>query len=187
MKMIHCQKTAWPKVDQETWITHLQTSTNHLTQHQPGWPAQIPQMKGSELTMIHLFQSSRMIRNQPPWRYQNFALWQNAILPSTFKIWVGLCICLHIISCLHIMFMENTVWRHSIWATADLPNTNNSWHQCGYHPCWLYGGFWMQGVDQRIFGPSAAAPLEKPKKDNPITDPVGVLESTTMKTMYTVE
>ena len=27
--------------------------------------------------------------------------------------------------------------------------------------------FWMGGVDQRIFGPSTAAPLEKPKRQHP--------------------
>ena len=33
-----------------------------------------------------------------------------------------------------------------------------------------YGGFWMRGVDQRLFGLSAAAPPEKKTKSNPHRD-----------------
>ena len=48
------------------------------------------------------------------------------ILPGAFDIWVGLCICFHIMSCMYNVFVGNTAWRHSIWATTDLPNTMNS-------------------------------------------------------------
>ena len=47
---------------------------------------------------VPLRQSLRTMRNQPPWRYWNFELWQNYIPPGAFDIWVDLCICLHIIS-----------------------------------------------------------------------------------------
>ena len=122
--------------------------------------------KGSKLTPVPLRQSSRMMRNQPPWRYQNFALWHNDIFPGTFNIWVGLCICLHIISCMHIVFMGNTVLEHSIWATAYLPNTNDSWHWRGYNPCWLYGGFWMGGPQLHH--------CRNWKRTTPDRDPVGI-------------
>ena len=58
---------------------------------------------------IQLRQSLRTKRNQPQWRYWNFVLQQNDIFPSAFNIWVGLYICLHIISCVHISFVGNTV------------------------------------------------------------------------------
>ena len=66
-------------------------------------------LKADNDTPVPLIQSSRMMRNQPPWRYWNFTLQQNYILPSAFNIWVGLCICLHIISCVHIAFVGNTM------------------------------------------------------------------------------
>ena len=54
--------------------------------------------------------SSRKMRNQLPWRYSNFSVWQNDILPCTFSMWVGLCICLHIVSCWYtICVMEYSV------------------------------------------------------------------------------
>ena len=56
-------------------------------------------------TPVPLRQNSRKMRNQLPWRYQNFPLWQSNILPSAFDILVGLCICLHIMSCLYSIFM----------------------------------------------------------------------------------
>ena len=48
-------------------------------------------------------------RNQPLWSYWNFALQQNDILPDAFNIWLGLCMFLHIISCVHMVFVGNTV------------------------------------------------------------------------------
>ena len=114
-----------------------------------------------------LRQSSRKIRNQLPLRYWNFAAWQNDIFPYTFNMWVGLCICLHIVSYLYTVFLGSTVWRHSTWTITGLPDTNDFWHWWGYHWCWLYGGFVDGRVEQRIFGPSAAAPLGKPKDNFP--------------------
>ena len=79
--------------------------------------------------------SSRKTRNQLPWRYWNFAVWQNNNLPNAFNMWVDLCICLHIMWCLYTIFRRNTVWRHSIWTMTGLPNTNHFWHWWGYHQC----------------------------------------------------
>ena len=45
-----------------------------------------------------------------PLRYQNFVVWQNDTPPSTLDWWVGLCICLYILSCLHTVFLRGTVW-----------------------------------------------------------------------------
>ena len=113
-------------------------------------------------------QSSRTMRNQPQWRYWNFVLQKNYILPSSLNIWLGLCICLHIISCVHMVFMGNTVWEHSTQTTMNLPNIHDSWHWWGYHPCQPYGGFLDGWVNQRIFALSTAAPLEKQNRHLPI-------------------
>ena len=50
-------------------------------------------------------QSSKTKRNQSPWRYQNYVLQQYDILPSAFNTWDGLCIYLHLISCVHMVFV----------------------------------------------------------------------------------
>ena len=115
--------------------------------------------------------SSRKMRNQLPLRYQNAAAWQHDILPSTLDLLVGLCICLHILSCLYTVFMRSIVWKHSTWTMIGLPDTNDLWHGWGYHWYWLYSRFCMEGVDQRIFGLSTTALLRKPK-DNSLRDSV---------------
>ena len=48
-------------------------------------------------------------QNQLPWRYQNFALLADTSPPSIWDVWVGLCICLHFISCLYTIFMVSIV------------------------------------------------------------------------------
>ena len=125
---------------------------------------------------VPLRQSSRMMRNQPPWRYYNFALWQNDILPGAFNILVGRCICIHINSCVHIIFMGNTVCsvkalylsysrsaqHNQFLASMGIPSMLTLW--------WIL----MGDVDQRISGLSTATSLETPKKTTPCRDPVGV-------------
>ena len=110
--------------------------------------------------------SWRTMRNQLPWRYQNFVLWQNNILPSAFNMWVALCICLHIMSCLYTVFLGVTVWRHSTWAITDLPDTNNFLHWWGHHWCSPYGGFLDGGS-----GPKELPHWRKSKRQLPIEDP----------------
>ena len=60
-------------------------------------------------TLVPLRQSSKIMRNQPQQRYWNFTLWHNDIFPGAFNIWVGLCICLHIVSCIHVVFIVDTI------------------------------------------------------------------------------
>ena len=115
--------------------------------------------------------SLRTTRNQPPCRYWNFALLQNYTLSSTFDIWVGLCICLHIMSCLYNVFMGNTVWRHSIQATTNLPDTNNSWHWWGHHQYWLYGRFLDGGSGPKDSWPKHCCPTGE-KMTTPHRDPM---------------
>ena len=43
-------------------------------------------------------------QNQLPWRYCNFALLADTSPPSILDAWVGLCIFLHLISCLYTIF-----------------------------------------------------------------------------------
>ena len=53
-------------------------------------------------------------QNQLPWRYQNFGLLADTSLLGLWDAWVGLCICLHFISCLYIIFGE-------VWCKHTLP------------------------------------------------------------------
>ena len=47
--------------------------------------------------------------NWLPWRYWNFGLLADTSLPSIWDAWVGLCICLHFISCLYTVFWGSMV------------------------------------------------------------------------------
>ena len=53
--------------------------------------------------------STHTTQNQLPWRYWNFALVADTSLPGIFDVWVGLCICLHLISCLYTILMGSIV------------------------------------------------------------------------------
>ena len=44
--------------------------------------------------------------NQFPWRYWNFALLADTSPPGILDVWVGLCICLYLISCLYTFSLE---------------------------------------------------------------------------------
>ena len=137
--LVNCQTEGWPG-------SVPNSPSKQCEPFDPGLTSMDPRDEGlwvDNHTPFPLRQSSRMMRNQPQWSYQNLALWQNDIIP----VW-------------------STMWRHIIWAITDLLNTNDSWLQWAYHSCWLYGELWMGGVDQRIFGPSTAAQPEKPKRDN---------------------
>ena len=57
-------------------------------------------------------------QNQLPWRCQNFALPADTSLPHLCYAWVGLCICLHFISCMYTIFVGSIVWTHS---TCSIP------------------------------------------------------------------
>ena len=46
---------------------------------------------------------------QAPWRYHNFALLADISPPGILDALVGLCICLHLISCLYTIFMGSIV------------------------------------------------------------------------------
>ena len=117
-------------------------------------------------TPVPLRQSLRMMRSQPPWRYQNFTLLQNDILSGAFNIWVGLCICLHIISCMHVTLQgvpcEDTLFEsQQICPTQMSPGIDGDTIHVKSKV-----DFGQGGVDQRIFGLSVAALPEKQKRDN---------------------
>ena len=48
-------------------------------------------------------------QNHLPWRNQNFALLADTSPPGILDAWVGLCICLHLISCLYTILMRRIV------------------------------------------------------------------------------
>ena len=114
----------------ESWpesIPHSPSKQHELVDPGPIWltsPDSADEgLQANDDMPVPLRHSSRTMRNWPQWRYQNVTLWQNNILPSAFNMWVGLCICLHIMSCLYTIFVGNTVWRHSIQAITGLPDT----------------------------------------------------------------
>ena len=47
--------------------------------------------------------------NQLPWQYHNFALSVDISPPGILDVWAGLCICLHLTSCLYTIFMGSIV------------------------------------------------------------------------------
>ena len=62
--------------------------------------------------------------NWLPWRYWKFGLLADTSLSGIWDALVGLCICLHVISCLYNIFFGSTVRIHSTYSITGL---NNSW------------------------------------------------------------
>ena len=52
---------------------------------------------------------THITQNQLPWRYQNFTLLADTSPPSILDAWVGLCICLHLMSCLYTIHIGRIV------------------------------------------------------------------------------
>ena len=105
--------TQWYTNYYATWelciSSQLESMPNSLSPFDPGLTSMDPTDEGLQAdndTPAPLRQSLRMMSNQPLYRYQNFTLQLDDIHPSAFNIWVGLCICLHIITCVHIAFFR---------------------------------------------------------------------------------
>ena len=126
------------------------------------------ELQSSHDTPVPLRWSLKKMRNQLPWRYQNFAVWQNDTLPDTLNMWVGLCICLYIMSYLYTVFVGSTVWRHSTWNITGLPDTNYFWHWWGHHQCWLYSGFLDGRSEWKVIWSKCSCPTRKTKGQLPI-------------------
>ena len=62
--------------------------------------------QGSQDQPAPLRCSTCATQNQLPWRYHNFALLADISPPGILDAWVGLCICLHLISCLYTILWE---------------------------------------------------------------------------------
>ena len=45
-------------------------------------------------------------QNQLPWRYRSFVLLADTSPPGIWDVWVGLCVCLHVVSCLYTILWE---------------------------------------------------------------------------------
>ena len=72
---------------------------------------------------------------------------------------------------LYTIFWGYTVWIHSTYTIICLPSTTQFWHWGEFFQCSLYGGSLDDvGVDQRLFGPSTAAPLWKIPTQHPHRD-----------------
>ena len=64
-------------------------------------------------------------QNKLPWRYQNVALLADTSPPSILDAWVGLCICLHLISCLYTIYVGHIVYTHFTCTIPFLPGTTH--------------------------------------------------------------
>ena len=69
--------------------------------------------------------STQRTWNQLPWRYHNFGLLVDTSPPGIWDAWVGLCICLHVISCLFTVLWESTVWTHFSYSVPCLLSTTH--------------------------------------------------------------
>ena len=65
--------------------------------------------QGSQDQPVPLRCSTCTTQNQIPWHYHNFALSADVSPLSNLDAWVGLCICLNLISCLYTIFVESIV------------------------------------------------------------------------------
>ena len=101
-------------------------------------------------------------QNWLPWRYLNFSLLADTSLSGIWDAWDGLCICLHVISCLFAIFWGSTVWTHSTYSTPCLLSTTHF----GIEGNSLNVVSMVDGaVVQRLVGPSATASPEKQPKE----------------------
>ena len=145
-----------PPADAEQSETVTSSTAGNMPQGSLDQPA--PLRHGTQTT-----------QNWLPWRYQNFGLLKNTSPSGIWDAWVGLCICLHFISCLYTIFWESTVWTHSTYSITCLPSTTYFSIEGNSLNVVSMVGFWMEGVDQRLFDPSTTAPPEKnPKRASPI-------------------
>ena len=101
---------------------------------------------------------------QLPWRYQNFTLLADTSPPGILEIWVGLCICLHLISFLYTIFMGSSV--NKLYLYHHISARHHSFSIEGNSVNAVSSIFLDGEVDQRLFGLSAAAPPEKKQDSN---------------------
>ena len=186
-RMMHCQLTTQPKGNWKVCLVHHQNRTNCLTQGQLGRPAWIQQMEGSKLTMIHLFHQGKAGEQWGQWgtnpngvtRILHYSKMTSLQVSSIFELAYA------------SAFTSTHACTWSLWGIQCEPlylnhcksaHYTNSWHCWGYMSTLWY--ILDGGVDQRIFGQSTAAPLEKPKSNSQQRS-CGCLGSMTLKAVCT--
>ena len=123
-------------------------------------------------------------QNQLLWRYRNFSLLADTSPSGIWDALVGMCVCLHVKSCLYTIFWGSTVWIYSTYSITCLLGTTLFGIKGNSLDVVSMVDFLDGGVDQRLFGPSTTAPLEKnPKRITPI-ETLGVCSSPTQKTRW---
>ena len=169
MRVVHCQPTAWLKVDWKACLIHYQNSTNPLTQGQLGQPAQTPQMEGSKLTIMHLFHQGEAWEQ---WRMNPHGVLEFCITvkwhPSQCFQYFGFP--------MHLL-LYHLMHGHGLHGEYSVRTLYSNHHKSVQHTQFLalmglpsMSTVWMildGGMDQRIFGQSAAAPLAKPRRQIP--------------------
>ena len=98
------------------------------------------------------------------WRYWNFSLLADTSPSSIWNALVGLCVCLHVISCLYIIFWRSTVWIHSTYSiTCVLSITHFSIKGNSLNVVSMVE-FW-RGSGPKIIWPKCNCPIKNSKKE----------------------
>ena len=103
-------------------------------------------------------------QNWLPWSYQNFGLLTDNSPSGIWDALVGLCICLHVISCLYTILWGSTVWTHSTYSTPCLLSATHFGIFEGNSLNVVSGGFWMGG-GPKIIWPECNCPTRKKSKE----------------------
>ena len=137
--------------DAEPSGTVMSSTAGNMSQGSPDQPA--PLRCGTHTT-----------QNWLPWRYWNFGLLADTSLPGIWDAWVGLCICLHFISCLYTVSGGSIVWTHFTYSILCLLSTTHFSIMGNSLNIVSMVDFWM-GVYQKLFGLSTTAPPETNPKE----------------------
>ena len=97
--------------------------------------------QGSPDQLAPLRHGTQITWNQLLWRYQNFSLLADTSLSGIWDVLVGLCIYLHVISCLYTIFWGSTVWIYSTYSITCLLSTTHFGIEGNSSQCSLCGGF----------------------------------------------
>ena len=144
IKMMHCQLATQLNVDWKACLIHHHNSVNCLTQ---GWQNRSHRWRAPSWQGWTCSTKVKLKKNQEP---SPMEVSEFCITAEWHPFWclqyLGWPMHLHIILCMHMVFAGNIVWAHSIQTITNLPNTYDSWHYWGYHPCQCCCGFWRWGL-----------------------------------------
>ena len=117
-------------------------------------------------------------QNWLPWRYQNFSLLADTSLSGIWDALVGLCICLHVISCLYTICWGSTVWILSTYTITCLWSTTYFCIEGSSFNVVFMVDFWMVGECTKDYLTQVQLPHQKKiPEEYPHRDPGSVQQS----------